>query len=215
MATRKTRTPARKATKTVAAKRAKSTAAKATAAVKATARKTTKRTAARKPARAAASKPRGVSPIPAGFTTVTPHLVVKDAASAIDFYKKAFGAVEKKRHTMPDGKIMYALIAIGDTPIHLADEFPMMEHWKSPDSIGGTSVGIHIYVKDADSVYNRAIEAGARQLFPLADAFWGDRYGSVIDPFGHAWSIATHKQDLTDAQVMKAAMEFFGSMQPA
>lgn len=181
------------------------------------ARKPMRKAAARKPvrkvsARKAAPKTRRVSPVPAGFTTVTPYLVVKGASDAIEWYKKAFGAVEKKRHLSPDGKVMYAMITIGDTPLQLCDEYEMMKDWKSPSSFGGTTVAMHLYVKDADGAFDRAVNAGARVLFPLSDTFWGDRYGSMIDPYGHAWSIATRKQDLSDAQVMEGAKAFFASM---
>jgi uncharacterized glyoxalase superfamily protein PhnB len=178
------------------------------------------RKVARKPVRkvtakrAAAPKSKTVSPVPAGFTTVTPYLVVKGAGDAIEWYKKAFGAVEKKRHLTPDGRVMYAMLTIGNTPVQLCDEFEMMQHWRSPASVGGTTVGMHLYVKDVDSAYNRAVAAGARILFPLMDTFWGDRYGSMIDPYGHAWSIASHKKDLTDAQIMEGARAFFSSKGP-
>jgi uncharacterized glyoxalase superfamily protein PhnB len=140
---------------------------------------------------------------------------VKDAAAAIEFYKKAFGAVEKKRHHGPDGRsIMYAMLMVGDTPVQLGDEFPMMEHWKSPESVGGTTVGMHIYVKDVDAAFQRAVEAGASVMFPLSDAFWGDRYGSVKDPFGHVWSMATRKKDLSDREIEEGAKAFFAGMAP-
>jgi len=145
-----------------------------------------------------------VKPIPDGFHTITPHIVVKGAAKAIDFYKAAFGAEELGRHAMPDGTIMHAQLKIGDTMLMLNDEFPAMGA-KGPQSIGGTPVTLHLYVQDADKAWERAVKAGATVKMPLADMFWGDRYGLVNDPFGHAWSIATHKADLTPAQIMEAS----------
>lgn len=150
-----------------------------------------------------------VKPIPDGFHTITPHIVVKGAAKAIDFYKAAFGAEELGRHAMPDGSIMHALLKIGDSMLMLNDEFPMMGA-KGPQSIGGTSVTLNLYVQDADKAFQRAVQAGATVKMPIADMFWGDRYGIVADPFGHAWSIATHKVDLTPAQIMEASKAAMG-----
>lgn len=150
-----------------------------------------------------------VKPIPDGFHTITPHIVVKGAAKAIDFYKAAFGAEELGRHAMPDGSIMHALLKIGDSMLMLNDEFPMMGA-KGPQSIGGTSVTMNLYVQDADKAWARAVKAGATVKMPIADMFWGDRYGIVSDPFGHAWSIATHKVDLTPAQIMEASKTAMG-----
>ena len=145
-----------------------------------------------------------VKPIPDGFHTLTPHIVVKGAAKAMDFYKKAFGAEELGRHAMPDGSIMHALMRIGDSMLMLNDEFPQMGA-KGPATIGGTPVTLHIYVQDADKSWQQAVSAGATVTMPLADQFWGDRYGIVTDPFGHHWSIATHKVDLSPDQMMAAA----------
>ncbi len=145
-----------------------------------------------------------VKPIPDGFHSLTPHLVVKGAAKAMDFYKKAFGAEELGRHAMPDGSIMHALMRIGDSMLMLNDEFPQMGA-KGPATIGGTPVTLHIYVQDVDKSWQQAVAAGATVTMPLADQFWGDRYGIVNDPFGHHWSIATHKVDLTPDQMMVAA----------
>jgi PhnB protein len=149
-----------------------------------------------------------VKPIPDGFHTITPHIVVQGAAKAIDFYKAAFAAEELSRHPTPDGKIMHALLKIGDTMLMLNDEFPQMGA-KGPKSIGGTPVTLHMYVQDADKSFNRAVQAGATVTMPIADMFWGDRYGIVTDPFGHSWSIATHKQDLTPEQMKKAGEAAF------
>ncbi len=141
--------------------------------------------------------------IPDGFNTLTPHLVVKGASQAIDFYKKAFGAEEMKRMPGPNGKsIIHAELKIGNSRLMLVDEFPEMNA-RGPETIGGTPVTIHMFVEDADAVFNRALDAGAQVRMPLADMFWGDRYGVVADPFGHLWSIATHKEDLTPEEIGK------------
>ncbi len=150
-----------------------------------------------------------VKPIPEGFHTATPHLVVSDAAAAIEFYQKAFGAEEVNRMPGPEGKIMHAAIRIGDSPVMLNDEFPDMGT-VGPKAIGGTAVTIHLYVKDADAVWDSATKAGATLFVPIVDMFWGDRYGVIEDPFGHRWSIATHTQDLTPEQVMEGAQKAFG-----
>ena len=142
-----------------------------------------------------------VRPIPEGYRTVTPHLVCEQALDAIAFYKKAFGAVEIARLPGPDGKIMHAELRIGDSPIMLAQDFPEFGSL-GPLALKGTPVVIHLYVEDADAVWAQALEAGARPVMPLSDMFWGDRYGQVVDPFGHRWSIATHQQDLTQEQIM-------------
>src|SRR5262245_22832293 len=130
-----------------------------------------------------------VKPIPSGFHTLTPHLVVKDAVQAIEFYKKAFGAEEMGRAPGPDGKtLMHAERKIGDSRIFLVDEFPDM-NCHGPQSIGGTPVTIHMYVDDVDSAFAKAVAAGATVRMPLTDMFWGDRYGLLADPFGHLWSM--------------------------
>ena len=143
-------------------------------------------------------------PVPEGFHTVTPHLVCGNAAAAIDFYKQAFGATEIDRMNMPDGKIGHAEIRIGDSRLMLADAFPEYGS-HDPLTLKGTPVVIHLYVDDADAVWARATTAGAKPTMPLGDAFWGDRYGQVEDPFGHRWSIATHKRDVS-MEEMQAAM---------
>ena len=142
-------------------------------------------------------------PIPDGFHTLTPHLVVKGAAQAIEFYKKAFGAEEIERHAMPDGTIMHATLRIADSMFMLNDEFPQMGA-KGPAALGGSPVTLHLYVADADKLWERATKAGAQVRMPIADMFWGDRYGIVADPYGHQWSIATHKKDVTPQEVMSA-----------
>jgi len=148
-------------------------------------------------------------PIPEGFNTLTPHLVVKGASKEIDFNKKAFGAEETRRMPGPDGKsIMHAELKIGNSRLMLVDEFPEMNA-RGPESIGGTPVTIHMFVEDADTVFNRAVNAGAQVRMPLADMFWGDRYGVLADPFGHLWSIATHKEDLTPEEIRKRMQSSF------
>jgi uncharacterized glyoxalase superfamily protein PhnB len=154
-----------------------------------------------------------VKPIPDGFHSLTPHITVKGAAKAIDFYKKAFGAEEIRRHAMPDGSVMHALLRIGDSMLMLNDEFPQM-NCKGPATIGGTAVTLSLYVADADKAWERAVQAGANVKMPIADMFWGDRYGLVTDPFGHDWAIATRKQDLTPDQVMAAAKASMGGPPP-
>jgi PhnB protein len=142
-----------------------------------------------------------VKEIPKGFHTVTPYLTVTDSARAIDFYKRAFRAEELLRVDGPDGKVSHAEIKIGDSIIMLSDEMPGFS--RSPHSLGGTAVNIFLYVKDVDEVFNRAIGAGAKVAMPLSDMFWGDRYGKVTDPFGHSWSLATHKEDVLPEELRK------------
>ncbi|RBA24339.1 VOC family protein [Herminiimonas fonticola] len=146
-----------------------------------------------------------VQAIPTGMHTVTPHLVCDGAANAITFYIKAFHAVEMMRLPGPDGKIMHAQIRIGDSCIMLMDEMRGCGAL-GPKALKGSLVTIHLYVEDADAVFNRAIAAGATAKFPMEDTFWGDRYGVVEDPFGHNWSIATHIRDVSQ-QEMQQAME--------
>ncbi len=151
-------------------------------------------------------------PIPAGFRTLTPHLLVRGAAKAIAFYKKAFDAEAVVTMPGPDGKLVHAEIKIGDSMLMLADEMPEMEYWSAPPSLKGTSVAIGLYVEDADAVFQQAVEAGAQVLMPMMDAFWGDRYGKITDPFGHCWEIATHKEDLTPEEVHERARAYFADM---
>jgi len=146
-----------------------------------------------------------VRPIPEGFHSVTPHLVCGDAAAAIAFYRQAFGATEVGRMEMPDGKIGHAEIRIGDSRLMLADAFPEYGS-NDPLVLKGSPVVIHLYVENADAVWDQAIAAGATPTMPLGDAFWGDRYGQVQDPFGHRWSIATHQREVSMDE-MQAAMK--------
>ena len=144
-----------------------------------------------------------VNPIPHGMHTITPHLVCKDAAAAIEFYKEAFGAVEVTRLPGPDGKLMHAMLRIGDSALMLVDEFPEMQAL-GPQALGGSPVTIHLSVVDVDASFRRATAAGAAVRMPVTDMFWGARYGYVQDPFGHQWSIATQVRNLTMAQVAEA-----------
>jgi PhnB protein len=137
-----------------------------------------------------------VKPIPEGYHTVTPYLIVRDAAGAIAFYQKAFGARELMRMADPSsGKVGHAEIQIGDSPIMLADEHPDMGY-RSPHALGGTPVSIALYVEDVDAVFNRAVAAGAKATRPVKDQFYGDRSGTLTDPYGHVWTIGTHKEDV-------------------
>jgi PhnB protein len=145
-----------------------------------------------------------VKPIPEGYHTATPYLIVRDAARAIEFYKKAFGAKELMRMADPSGKIGHAEIKIGDSPIMLADEVPGMGY-RSPESFGGSPVSILLYVEDVDAVFNQAVAAGAKVQRPVADQFYGDRTGGVTDPFGHVWYVATHKEDVSPEEMRKRA----------
>ncbi len=147
-----------------------------------------------------------VNPIPEDMHTVTPHLVCAGAAEAIEFYKKAFGAVEGGRMPGADGKLMHAMVRIGDSTVMLVDEFPQWGCF-GPKSLKGSPVTLHLYVKDVDAAFAKAIDAGATATMPPQDMFWGDRYGVLQDPFGHNWSIATHVRDVSPEEMQKAAME--------
>lgn len=154
-----------------------------------------------------------VSPIPAGFHTLTPYLVVDGAAEAIEFYKKAFGAVEISVSRMPDSdRIMNAQIQIGDSMLMLNDEFPEFGS-VGPQKVGGSPVSVHIYVTNVDEVYQRAVDAGATPTMPVSDTFWGDRFGALTDPFGHKWSIATHIKDMTVEDYEAGMKEAFSQEQ--
>jgi uncharacterized glyoxalase superfamily protein PhnB len=151
-------------------------------------------------------------PVPDGYHSVTPHLVVRDAHAALEFYKLAFGAEELVRHPGPDGRsIMHAELRIGDSNVMLSDEYAELDVW-SPLSVGGTPVTLHLYVNDVDEAFGRAVRAGARVTMPLADTFWGDRYGQISDPFGHQWSLATRKVNLTAEEIVQGAREAFGTI---
>lgn len=150
-------------------------------------------------------------PIPAGFHTLTPHLVVPDGAAAIEFYKKAFGAQENTRLMAPGGKtVMHAQLTIGNSVFMLGSEMP--PHCLSPKNRGGSSVTLHLYVADADAAFDRAVKAGCTVKMPISDMFWGDRYGVVEDPSGHQWAIATHQHDYTQAQIEANFKELMAKM---
>ncbi|MEP7270992.1 MAG: VOC family protein [Acidobacteriota bacterium] len=143
-----------------------------------------------------------VNPIPAGYHSVTPYLIISGASDAIEFYKKAFGAIELFRMAGPDGKVGHAEIKIGDSPIMLADEHREMGH-SSPTTLGGSPVSIMIYVDDVDTIFKQAIAAGGEEQKPLQDQFYGDRSGSLKDPFGHIWHVATHVEDVSPEEMEK------------
>ena len=147
-----------------------------------------------------------VNPIPDGYPRVTPYLIVDDASAAIDFYKSVLDATERMRMGGPDGKVGHAELGIGDSVIMLADEHPEMDA-RGPKTVGGTPVSLHVYVEDADSVFERAIESGARALRPVEDKFYGDRSGSFEDPFGHHWHVATHVEEVPPDEMSKRAAE--------
>ena len=150
-----------------------------------------------------------VNPIPEGYHSVTPYLIINDAARAIDFYKKVFGAIELMRMADPSGKVGHAEIQIGDSKIMLADEHPEMGH-RSPQSLGGSPVGLHLYLKDVDGTVEKAVAAGAKLERPVKDQFYGDRSGQIRDPFGHVWNVSTHKEDVSPQEMEKRAAAAYG-----
>jgi len=149
-------------------------------------------------------------PIPQGYHTATPYLIVKGAAAALEYYKKAFGARETMRFAGPDGKIGHAEIKIGDSPIMLADEHPDMGY-RGPQALGGSPVSILLYVEDVDRWFERAIAAGGKVTRPVADQFYGDRTGTLVDPFGHVWSISTHVEDVSEEEMHRRAKAKMGA----
>ena len=155
-----------------------------------------------------------VKPIPEGYTTVTPYLIIKGAAEAIEFYKNAFGAQELFRMPMPDGRIGHAEIQIGDAKIMLAEEMEEMGH-RSPQSLGGCPVGFAVYVENVDTEFQRAIDAGATLVRPLENKFYGDRMGAVRDPFGYEWSLGTHIEDVAPEEMARRADEEHAKMAAA
>ncbi len=152
-----------------------------------------------------------VKKIPDGYHSITPALIVKDGEAAIEFYKKSFGAEERHRMKGPDGRIAHAELKIGDSIFMLSDEFPQMK-CLSPNSIGGSSVAMYVYVEDVDAIFDKAVTAGAKVIDPVKDQFWGDRHGRLEDPSGHLWSIATHKKDLSPEEMKRAAEAAFSEM---
>lgn len=151
-------------------------------------------------------------PIPEGFHTITPAIVVRGADKAIEFYKKAFGAQEVSRMLGPDKKIAHAELKIGDSILMLSDEFPGSPS-QSPAELGGTTATLHLYVNDVDSSFQQALTAGGKEDMPVQDMFWGDRYGRVRDPFGHTWGLLTHKEDVSPQEMEKRAQAAFAQMQ--
>ena len=154
-----------------------------------------------------------VKAVPAGFHTLTPHLTVRDADKALEFYKNALGAELLNVARMPDGKVMHAALRIGDSMLMLNEEMPEFGAL-SPLSNGGAGVTIHIYTETVDDAFNRAVNAGAQVAMPLMDQFWGDRYGLVTDPFGHKWSLATHVKDMSPEEMQRAQDEAMANMPP-
>jgi PhnB protein len=150
-------------------------------------------------------------PVPSGYHTVTASLIVRNAAAAIEFYKKALGAEERMRMATPDGRIGHAELKIGDSFIFVADEMPGMS-CKSPQSLGGTANNLFLYVEDVDKSFQRATDAGVQVVMPVSDMFWGDRFGSFMDPFGHSWSMATHVEDLSPQEIEERAKAFHAQM---
>ena len=153
-------------------------------------------------------------PIPKGFTAVTPYLVIEGAGQAIDFYKRAFGAEEVTRMAGPDGNVMHGEIRIGGSMIMLGEACPERGH-SGPKALKGSPVSIMLYVDDADAIAARAEKAGAKITQPVADMFWGDRYGTLEDPFGHKWGVATHVRDVTEAEMAEAMRKMAQQPQPA
>jgi PhnB protein len=151
-----------------------------------------------------------VSPVPQGHRTVAPYLSVKDGASALDFYRRAFGATEVYRLLLPDGRLGHGEIRLGDSIVMLSDEFPEFGH-KGPQSLGGTPVSIHLYVDDVDAFFKKAVAAGAIERKPVMDQFYGDRSGQLEDPFGHLWWVATHKEDIAPEELQKRAAALFSA----
>jgi PhnB protein len=153
----------------------------------------------------------GGKPIPEGYHAVTPYLVVDDAAGAIEYYKKAFGAKERARMEAPGGKIGHAELEIGDSVVMLSDAFPQFTA-RPPRELGGTSAGVFMYVEDVDAVVKKALDEGGTIEMEVADQFWGDRFGSVTDPFGHVWSIATHVEDVPPEEMAERAKAAMAAM---
>jgi len=154
-----------------------------------------------------------VKPVPEGFHTMTPSLVVQGAEKAIEFYQKAFGAEVLGCKKGPDGqKVMHSELKIGNSMFFVNDEFPEMGGCQGPNALGGSPVTLHLYVEDVDALFQRAVKAGAQVTMPLNDTFWGDRYGQIVDPYGHRWSLASRKEILTDDEVTRRSNAAFAQM---
>jgi len=171
--------------------------------------KATKTASAKTSARKAAK----VLPIPSGYHTITPHLVFRNSASAMEYYKKAFGAKELSRMPMPGGGVAHAEMQIGDSRLMLADEMPQMGA-TAPETVGGSPVHIFLYVKNVDQVFGQAVSAGGTATMPPMDMFWGDRYAKLTDPFGHKWSLATHIEDMSPKEMARRGQEAFAKGGP-
>ena len=154
---------------------------------------------------------RSTQPVPQGFHTVTAALTVRNGSEAIEFYKKALGAEERMRMAGPDGKIGHAELKIGDSIIFLTDESPTMGN-KSPQTLGGSSGSLYLYVEDVDKAFQRAVDAGGKASMAVTDMFWGDRFGSFVDPYGHTWGLSTHTMDMTEPEIEEAAKGFYAQM---
>jgi len=152
-----------------------------------------------------------VKPIPEGYHTATPYLAVDDAAEALEYYKKAFGAKERGRMEAPDGKIGHAEIQIGDSLVMLSDPFPQAST-RTPKELGGTTASVFLYVENVDAFVQRAVDAGATVSMEVADQFWGDRFGTITDPFGHSWSVATHIEDVPPEEMAERAKAAMAAM---
>jgi PhnB protein len=154
--------------------------------------------------------PNKVKPTPEGHRTVTPYLAIKNAAEALQFYKRAFGAIERYRLMMPDGRVGHAEIVLSDSIVMLSDEFPEYGG-KAPEALGGSPVSIHLYVEDVDAFFRKAVSAGATVRKPVMDQFYGDRSGQLEDPFGHLWWVATHQEDVAPDEMQKRVQAMFGT----
>src|SRR5271167_1560274 len=153
-----------------------------------------------------------VKAVPDGFHTITPHLTVRDANRALEFYKQAFGAEVLHVAPAPGGKVMHAALKIGDSILMLNDEFPEYGGALAPPATGGLGVALHIYIENVDAAFERAVSAGATVKMPLMDQFWGDRYGTLMDPFGHKWSLAAHTRDMTQEEMQQEQEKAFSQM---
>ncbi|MGO8736490.1 MAG: VOC family protein [Terriglobia bacterium] len=152
-----------------------------------------------------------VKAVPEGMHTITPHLSVREASKAIEFYKKALGAAVLDVHHTPDGKVMHAHLKIGDSHLMLADEFPGAGT-PAPQTLGGSPVVLHIYVEEVDTLFNQAVAAGATVIMPLTDMFWGARYGQIVDPFGHRWALAANQEDVSPEEMERRGRALFAEM---
>jgi len=158
------------------------------------------------------SAPKKVAPVPQGYHSVTPYLTVNDGARALEFYARAFDARTTVQMPGPGGKLMHAELKIGDSLVMLSDEFPGMSSCKAPTTLGGTTGSIFLYVPDVDRAFARAVSAGCKVLAPLVDMFWGDRFGKLEDPFGNQWSMATHKEDVSPAEIKRRSDAFMSQV---